>query len=117
MNHNTDKTLNYAYLILLGSVSLIDQHITLKVSLTLCSPKLFIDQFLIKKCVCVGWVAQKGAVCMYVYARARMCVSVCVCVCLFVCLCVCVCVCVCLLFVCVVVVVGRGGGGDFHHLS
>ena len=76
------ETMNYAYLILLGSVSLIDQHITRKGNLTLCSPKLFINQFLIKKCVCVGRMAQNGAVCMYAHARALVCVRVCVCVCL-----------------------------------
>ena len=78
MNHNADETLNYAYLILLGSVSLIDQHITLKVSWPICSSKLFIDQFLIIKSVYVlrGWPKMGRCVCM----RARVCVCVCVCV-------------------------------------
>ena len=65
MNDNADETLNYAYLIVLGSVSLIDQHITLKVSSTFCSPKLFIDQFLIKRVYVLGrWPKMGQCVCM-----------------------------------------------------
>ena len=68
------------------SVSLIDQHITLEVSLTLCSPKLFIRSVSYKKSVYVlgGWPKMGRCVCMRT--------SACVCVVCGVCVCVCVCV-------------------------